>query len=246
MVGRCLASALLAVAALSATQSAVQAGPRAVIELFTSQGCSSCPPADRLLGELANDPALVAISWPVDYWDYLGWKDTLAHPRSAARQTGYMKARGDRERYTPQAVVNGALHALGSSRDAIESAAAKSRQNPVVLSVPLKLSFAGGQILVVVPDMPKLESGAEIWIAGLARKIAVAIKRGENRGRTIGYHNVLRSWTKLGSWNGAASTWKVSAAEIARDGVDSAAVLLQAGSEHKPGAILGAAIAALR
>src|SRR5438105_4380360 len=85
---------------------------RGVVELFTSQGCSSCPAADRLIGELAQDPAIVSISLPIDYWDYLGWKDTLADPRHTARQKAYSKVRGDREVYTPQAVVNGMLHAL--------------------------------------------------------------------------------------------------------------------------------------
>src|SRR5262245_53874485 len=86
--------------------------PRAVVELFTSQGCSSCPAADRLLGELAEDPSILAMSLAVDYWDYLGWKDTLALHGHSNRQRAYAKARGDREVYTPQVVVNGAAHAL--------------------------------------------------------------------------------------------------------------------------------------
>src|ERR687896_538733 len=110
MVRRCLAYAVIA-ACSSALTSPTLAGPRALLELFTSQGCSSCPAADRLLGELANDPSLVAISLPMDVWDYLGWKDTLADPRNTARWQGYSKSRGDRERYTPQVVVNGAGHA---------------------------------------------------------------------------------------------------------------------------------------
>src|SRR5262245_64495740 len=125
MVRRCLA---LAVIAVCSTTSAVLAGPRAIVELFTSQGCSSCPAADKLLGEMMRDPSLIAISLPMDVWDYLGWKDTLADPRNTARWQGYAKARGDRERYTPQVVVNGAAHALGSDRSAIEKAILKSRQ----------------------------------------------------------------------------------------------------------------------
>ena len=96
--------------------SVAEAEPRGVIELFTSQGCSSCPAADKLVGELALDPSLVSISLPIDYWDYLGWKDTLADPRNTARQKAYSKVRGDREVYTPQVVVNGSVHALGSDR----------------------------------------------------------------------------------------------------------------------------------
>src|SRR6266508_3656100 len=120
--------------ALSAGFVSARAEPRAVIELFTSQGCSSCPPADRLVGELARDPSIVAMSLPVDYWDYLGWKDTLANPRHTARQRGYARVRGDREVYTPQVVVNGAFHVIGSDKAAIEHVIAKSRQNPAALS----------------------------------------------------------------------------------------------------------------
>src|SRR4051812_44175949 len=119
------ASAMLALAIL--TSADVRAEPRAVIELFTSQGCSSCPAADKLAGELARDPSLVVMSLPIDYWDYLGWKDTLALPGHSRRQKAYSKARGDREVYTPQVVVNGVMHVLGSDKDAIEHAIAQTR-----------------------------------------------------------------------------------------------------------------------
>src|ERR687884_289212 len=90
------------------------ASPQAVVELFTSQGCSSCPPADAMLGELARRPDVIALSLPVDYWDYLGWKDTLAQPAFSARQRAYAGARGDRQVYTPQVIVNGATPCVGS------------------------------------------------------------------------------------------------------------------------------------
>jgi hypothetical protein len=246
MVSRCLAVAVAAICASTGPFSPAHAEPRAVVELFTSQGCSSCPPADMLLGQLAADPALVAISLPVDYWDYLGWKDTLAHPRNAARQTGYMKTRGDRERYTPQAVVNGAMHALGSSRDAIEKAIANSRKNPAVLSMPVKLVFDGRQIAVTVPAAANGGGHAEIWIAGLTRAVTVAIKRGENRNKTITYYNVVRSLNRLGTWAGQSASWTLPAAGFRRDGVDGAAVFVQTVIEQKPGPILGAAIASVQ
>src|SRR5438105_9770472 len=109
MLRRVTLSAALATASVAIGFSPAMSEPRAVVELFTSQGCSSCPPADRLLGELARDPAIVALSLPIDYWDYLGWKDTLAKPDHTARQRGYARVRGDREVYTPQAVINGAV-----------------------------------------------------------------------------------------------------------------------------------------
>src|SRR6266436_5087035 len=115
MLRDCLASAVVLLCSMGPHSSA-QAEPRAVVELFTSQGCSSCPPADKLLSELAADPSLVAISVPIDYWDYLGWKDTLADHRNTARQKAYAHTRGDGQVYTPQVVVNGSLHALGSDK----------------------------------------------------------------------------------------------------------------------------------
>src|SRR5437868_14905051 len=116
MRGRRLFTLAAVATTLTAGASALAGEPRAVVELFTSQGCSSCPPADKLMGEFAADPSLVSISLPIDYWDYLGWRDTLADPRHTARQKAYSKGRGDREVYTPQVVVNGSLHALGSDR----------------------------------------------------------------------------------------------------------------------------------
>ena len=119
----CSASVLLGTAGTT-----VQAEPLAVIELFTSQGCSSCPAADKLLSELKSDPSLITLSLPIDYWDYLGWKDTLASPGHTARQKAYSRMRGDREVYTPQVVVNGVSQALGSNRERDRKAVTQSRE----------------------------------------------------------------------------------------------------------------------
>src|ERR1700751_2667040 len=115
-------SGALGICALIAIIRPAHADPRAVVELFTSQGCSSCPPADKVIGELAKDPSVIALSMPIDYWDYLGWKDTLADARFSARQKAYSRARGDREVYTPQAIINGSAHVIGSDRTSIENA----------------------------------------------------------------------------------------------------------------------------
>ena len=247
MVGRCLAYvAVVACASAAMPLSPVLADPLAVIELFTSQGCSSCPPADKLVGELGSDPSLVALSLPIDYWDYLGWKDTLADPRHTARQKAYSKLRGDREVYTPQAVVNGSLHALGSDRSAIERAIAQSRQNAATLAVPVMLTVADGRLTIAVPDGNDVRALAEVWICALTKAVTVSIKRGENRGKTITYHNVARRWLKLDTWNGTAHNWVVPIRDIAGDGIDGAAVMVQAGTVEKPGVMLGAAHAALR
>jgi hypothetical protein len=224
---------------------AADAEPRAVIELFTSQGCSSCPPADKLLGQLAADPSLVALSLPIDYWDYLGWKDTLADPRNSARQRAYSHARGDREVYTPQVVVNGSLHALGSDRDAIEDAIVQSRKGRATLSLPVSVAVADGQIRIVLPDGGAARAVADVWICGLARAVTVAISRGENRGKVITYHNVARRWVKLGTWSGKGEAWNVPLRELDGDGVDEAAVMIQSGTVDKPSVMLGAAVAAV-
>src|SRR5262245_60945479 len=155
MFRRCLAYAVVAACSSGAVSVGAQAQPRATIELFTSQGCSSCPAADKLLGELAADPTLVPISVPIDYWDYLGWKDTLADPRNTARQRAYAQLRGDGKVYTPQVVVNGSLHVLGSDRTAIEHAIAKSRGKYGAMSVaPVTLAFADGHVTVAVAEAP--------------------------------------------------------------------------------------------
>ncbi len=248
-MGRCRVtqSAVLAVAVSVATTSlSAGAEPRAVIELFTSQGCSSCPPADVLLGKLADDPSLVALSLPIDYWDYLGWKDTLAKPRHTARQRAYAQRRGDREVYTPQVVVNGAAHVLGSDKNAIERAIAATRRDAATLSLPVKVSVAGDKLNVEVPAASASGSSGEVWLCTLTRSLPVAIGRGENHGRTVTYHNVIRRWTKLGEWTGAARSFTVPAADLDADGADAVAVIIQSGTADNPGAMLGAAVAAVR
>jgi hypothetical protein len=243
MVRRCLALAVIAVC--STTSASVLAGPRAIVELFTSQGCSSCPAADKLLGEMASDPSLIAISLPMDIWDYLGWKDTLANPRNTARWQGYAKTRGDRERYTPQVVVNGAAQALGSDRMAIEKAIEKSRQNEVVMSVPVTAAREGDRLTIALPDgAPAASATVSVW--GLAKAVTVMITRGENKGRTVTYHNVVRRFVDLGDWNASTHRWTVPLRDLAGDGVDAAAILVQTGSADKPSMMLGGALASIR
>ena len=241
------ASRFAAVTAVLMAAAVADAGaePRAVIELFTSQGCSLCPTADKLLGELTGDPSLVALSLPIDYWDYLGWKDTLADPRHTARQKAYSHMRGDRDVYTPQMVINGAAQALGSDKAAIEQAITQSHAAAKVLTVPLAVSIANGKLSVSAPNGKTEGLSGEIWLWGLAKSVAVAVGRGENNGRTLIYTNVVRRWVKLGTWGGASQNWTVPVGDIKTDGVDSVAVILQSGSADEPGPILGAALAAL-
>jgi len=218
---------------------AVSAETRGVIELFTSQGCSSCPPADKVMGELIRDPSLVAFSLPVDYWDSLGWKDTLADPRNAERQRAYSRQRGDRGVYTPQVVINGTSHVVGSDKAAIQQALGANASLPV----PVKAAVDGGNLNVTVPAP---QGAGEVWVYALAKDVPVAVGRGENRGHTITYHNVARRWQKLGDWNGKAASWTVPLNQLTGGGADTAAVLVQSGRPDRPGPMLGAAIASLR
>jgi len=243
---RCRLAAPLIAGLLIATCTLSRAGePHAFIELFTSQGCSSCPAADKLLGELAADNSIVALSVPIDYWDYLGWKDTLASPAHSARQRAYARVRGDREVYTPQIVVNGAVHVLGSDRAAIEQAITQTERNAAVMSVPVRLSVAGHNLTVKVGPAGGAPAAAEIWLCPLERAVPVAIGRGENGGQTVTYHNVVRRWLKLSDWPSTASTWNIPLSEIATGRVNAAAVLVQEGTREKPGVILGAGIAVI-
>jgi hypothetical protein len=219
------------------------AEPRAVVELFTSQGCSSCPPADRLLGELARDPSLVAMSLPIDYWDYIGWKDTLAKPRHAVRQRFYAKTRGDGDVFTPQVVVNGLTHAIGSDKAAIEQAIAESRRDGATLSLPVKLSIADGKVNVSVLAANAPNASGEVWLCALGKAVPVTIGRGENSGHTLTYHNVVRRWVKLGDFTGAARTFSVPLTDF--EGADAMAVIVQSGTADRPGTMLGAALAAV-
>jgi hypothetical protein len=248
---RHIAFAAAVIGTASLTLPPASAGePRAVIELFTSQGCSSCPAADKLLGELSRDPSLITMSLPVDYWDYLGWKDTLALRGHTNRERAYADTRGDREVYTPQVVVNGIAHALGSDRAAIEQAIAQTRQSAAPLMLPVTIAVAGGKVTVNVPAANGEQGSAEVWLCPIISKAEVVIERGENRGHTLAYTNVVRRWVKLGDWSGKAETFNMPVADLPdadsslRD-IDSVAVIVQSGVAAKPGLMLGAATASL-
>jgi hypothetical protein len=230
-----------------ATIDPAAAEPRAVVELFTSQGCSSCPPADKIIGELAHDPSVIALSLPIDYWDYLGWKDTLADARFSARQKAYSQMRGDRDVYTPQVIVNGTAHLIGSNRAGIDSAIKTTDKSTGVMAVPVSMAVDGKEIKVSVAAAPVGDTvkRGEVWICAVSKTVPIAIQRGENRGRQVVYHNVVRNLLKVGDWNGAPEHWAVPLENVVGDGVDAAVVYVQNGSRDKPGAMLGAAFSSL-
>ena len=149
-------SSALGICAIVAVIRPAHADPRAVVELFTSQGCSSCPPADKIIGDLAKDPNVIALSMPIDYWDYLGWKDTLADSRFSARQKAYSHMRGDRDVYTPQAVINGSAHVIGSDRASIESAIRDTEKGGSVIEGP----WDGEEAITLMADLDAGATGA--------------------------------------------------------------------------------------
>jgi hypothetical protein len=223
-----------------------QPEPRAVIELFTSQGCSSCPAADKLLAEYAQDRSVIALTLAVDYWDYLGWKDTLALNGHTVRQRAYAKARGDRQVYTPQAVIDGAVHVLGSDKAAIERSILQIREQSSPLSLPVKVEQVGDKLTVTVPASKDEKGQAEIWLCPITKSVPVTIGRGENSGHTITYTNVVRRWIKLGDWTGKAETFDVPVKTIKTGDIDAAAVMVQSGVSSAPKLMLGAAQMGLR
>jgi len=231
---------LLAAMTASASSPAL-AGSKSVIELFTSQGCSSCPPADALLGKLVQEKNLIPLTLAVDYWDYLGWKDTLALHDHTKRQRNYAKVRGDMNVYTPQAVVNGVKYMVGS--DAREINAALRNHPSSDPEIPLSLKRDGENISVEVgPGNGK----ATVWLLAVTSKVDVKIAKGENKGATVSYANVVRAWRNLGAWSGTPIRTSIPISELKAQGADAVVVMVQNGAENAPGAIRNAEIIALR
>ncbi len=212
--------------------------PKALVELFTSQGCSSCVAADAYFADLAKRDDVVAISLHVDYWDYLGWRDTLGDPAYTERQRYYATAHGTRRVYTPQIVVNGVSGHIGSDRKAVESAIAHS-----ALKVPITLRHGDGTVEIEVAAQPDAGANpATIRLVLLTSEASVAITRGENAGRTIDYYNVVREIRPIGMWYGKSVEITLPEAEIMADGVDTCAIIVQEDLPSGPGPIVGAAI----
>ncbi|RUU53968.1 DUF1223 domain-containing protein [Mesorhizobium sp. M2C.T.Ca.TU.002.02.1.1] len=212
-----LKTSLLAGAMLAATLGAASAEPLTVVELFTSQGCSSCPPANANLIKVKDQPGVLALSFNVTYWDYLGWKDTFGRKEFTDRQVTYEPSLGRDGPFTPQVVVNGRSDAVGAAPGEIQRLIASSgrTQGP-------ELSLGQGKVSIGAGTAPG--GGADIWLVRYTRGVVeVPVARGENTGRTLPHANVVHALTKLGSWNGAATTLPLPAAT----GGLSTAVLVQ-------------------
>lgn len=212
----------------------------AVIELFTSQGCSSCPAADALLQTYAERTDVVALSLPVDYWDYLGWKDTFASAKNTDRQRAYAKSRGDGAVYTPQAVINGVAHVIGSDKSGLEKALDDQLERFAKTRLPVRFWRNANMLVLDIGSPPEGSEvkDATIWLAVVQRSGTVEIKRGENGGRTITYANIVRELAPIGMWSGKPITLQIAQRAIMQPGTQTCAVLIQQGTA---GPIVGAA-----
>lgn len=214
----------------SATQSAV------VVELFTSQGCNSCPPADAYLQELARRDDIVALEFHVDYWDYIGWADPFAKPAFTNRQRRYAANLEQRYVYTPQMVIDGWRHEIGSKRSAVEMAIKLARQDKLDFTPSVTLTHGDNGVAVSIdgPDAPR---SFDIVLVSFDKKHETKVKRGENAGRTMTNAHVVRSLDTVGNWKGGAMDLALSDEQVPGDG--GCAVLLQ---EKGGGRILAAAL----
>jgi hypothetical protein len=211
---------------------AAAAQPRpAVVELFTSEGCSSCPPAEAYIGELAQRGDVLALSFHVDYWDSLGWRDRFALEPAVDRQRIYSRSLGRSSVYTPEVVVDGLRDYVGTDRRGIASALAATRAG-----VPVEISLSGGEVLVEVAAQDRLARSDVILIAYLA-KVLSPIGRGENAGRTLQEFNVVRAVRTLGRWEGRAGSFRVQLSSLPHEATDVAVLVQPLGQ----GQIIGAA-----
>lgn len=238
----------LALAAIAFTSPLpVQAEPAAVqpgvVELFTSQGCNSCPPADENLAAFAQRDDVIALAYHVDYWDYLGWSDTLASPENTQRQRDYAAALGQRSVYTPQAVVNGQAHRNGADRAAIERLLSETTPQ----SMQVDVSMHRNADSVVIEATRRAGAGgdvkANLILVFFDAMTAVKILRGENAGRTGVYWNAVTGIQAAGMWHGDDLRLEIPISELRRKGSGGCAALLQSrGKDGGPGQIIGAAI----
>ncbi|KMW57015.1 hypothetical protein AIOL_001973 [Candidatus Rhodobacter oscarellae] len=190
-----------AVFAVSSLGGMAQAGERAVvIELYTSQGCSSCPPADALLHELAQRDDVIPLALHVDYWDYIGWKDEFARPEHTTRQKAYAHAAGQRTIYTPQMIVGGRDHVVGYKPMRLAELIEQHRS--LAQSVEITLTRDGANLTVAaVRTAPTGQM--VVQLVQYQPSASVSIRRGENKGRTLDYANIVTDWQVLDNWDGA-------------------------------------------
>ena len=229
---------LVAAAGLAATASHAFAGAKrpVVVELFTSQGCSSCLPADALLGKLAERKDVLALSLPITYWDMLGWKDTLASEENTRRQKAYAEVMGHGGVYTPQMIVDGINDVVGSRETVVESDI-EARANDA-RGVSVALSATPHELHVVLGGAGERGDDATVWLLEVLSRATVAIHGGENEGRSVTYRNIVRNVKAVGVWKGQAETLNLPREDMIGEPHDGVAVIVQ---QNGYGRVLGAA-----
>lgn len=188
--------------AQTTTHSAALAPDPVVLELFTSQGCISCPPADALFAKLADEPGVIALSLHVDYWDYLGWEDAFADPYFTARQKRYARAADAKMIYTPQLIIDGVERLQGAREDEIRSVIAQRKELPARVALSISRTDAG--LSIAAEADPPLSRPALIHVVRYLPSRDVAIERGENAGKSMSYRNIVSSWSAIAEWGGQA------------------------------------------
>jgi len=210
------------------TSHAADGEPPAVLELFTSQGCSSCPPADVVLKSYTGRKDVIALSYSIDYWDYLGWRDTFASAANSKRQRQYARTRQDGQVYTPQIVVNGLAHANGASKYAIEKHIQNTNKIVRSSKASLIVKRDGKGFAINVGDVKS--GAATVWLVRVQDLGIVTIKRGENHGKQLAYHNIVRGMKKLGEVGADIVELKLAAADLPSKKGEHCVVLLQKGA----------------
>jgi hypothetical protein len=243
-----IASGLFVAAAIALGMASASAkeisGPKpiGVVELFTSQGCSSCPPADAVLSQLAKQPDIVALGFHVDYWDYLGWKDTFGGRAFTSRQYSYASSFGSRTVYTPQAIVNGRADFNGGDGASIKAALRTMSRKGMGMTANVSVRQENNSVFV---DVNGAKPGAEthVVVVSYAKAEPVKIRRGENTGRSITYVNPVTRIDTIGMWHGGKQRFELPEAEMMKYASGGCAVLLQSvTAAGKPSAIIGAAL----
>ncbi|MGO4447954.1 DUF1223 domain-containing protein [Phyllobacterium sp. TAF24] len=241
-----VASPLVAAAAFAWPVCAEDIGkkPDGVVELYTSQGCGSCPPADAVLKQLVAEGKVVALAFHVDYWDYRGWIDNLALPENTARQNAYRKALGLTGVYTPQAILNGREHVNGQDGTRIRRRIDEMRSNDSGLTVPVSIEkTAPDRLIINIGEGPAAKNPVRVLLAYFNKETIVSIPDGENGGRNVSYANSVRAMETVGMWDGKSQKIEIPLTEIASKKASGCAVLLQEMlGEGKPGPIIGASI----
>lgn len=230
----CLGALFLGGASAAGEKFSLKSVP--LVELFTSQGCNACPPADAFLNELAARPDILALSWAVDYWDYLGWQDTLAQPENAARQRAYNEAMGRSGVYTPQMIIDGRHQAVGSRRAEVEAFLTEALTNLQRPELSIEYTADGPATLMLKGKTG--DAAANLLLVVFAPAVTEEIGGGENAGKTITYSHVVRRLARVGEWPGGRMKTELPA-QAADPASEACAILVQ---EGEAGPILAAAM----